>query len=284
MDQSKEYVKRILKVLIFIEENLDEELNLERLSKVACYSVFHFHRIFQGIVGETIHQYIKRLRMQRAAGKLRYTEKPVTEIALDTSYETPAAFTRAFKQFMGKSPKGYRALYATVNTITQKIQELPMIQPDKIEKNLTDLRLLFIRRHGSYTQSPFQAWEAMTSFIEENRFDRSKIRYFGISHDDPQVTTEDKLRYDAAILAPQGVKEQGEVGLQILKGGKYAIFTHHGPYRTLEETFHKIFLKWLPNTRESFDEGRPVFCEYLNMEYLKTDPEKLETKIYIPVQ
>jgi len=283
MDQAEEYVKRILKVLIYIEENIDEELTMEGLAKVACYSIFHFHRVFQAIVGETIHRYVKRLRMLRAAGKLRYTEQPVTEIALDTSYDTPSAFTKAFKQFMGASPKRYRTLYAAVNTITQKIKELPMIKPDKIEKNLQDLNLLFVRRYGNYTQTPWLAWQAMIGFINENHLDRSKMRYFGISHDDPQITSEDKLRYDAAILAPQGGKEKGEVGRRVLKGGKYAVFTHHGSYDSLEEAFNRIFLKWLPVSKETLDETRGVFCEYFNMEFVKTDPAKLVTKLYIPL-
>ena len=284
MDQEEEYVKRTLKVLIYIEENIDEELTLERLAKIACYSPFHFHRIFQAIVGETIHGYIKRLRMQTAAGKLLYTGQPVTAIALDASFETPSAFTKAFKQFMGSTPRSYRSLYTAVNTMTQKLKELPMIKPDKIETSLPDLHLLFVRRYGNYAESPWTAWQAMISFINENHWDRSKIRYFGISHDDPQVTNEDKLRYDAAILAPHGGKEKGEVGKQVLKGGKYAIFTHHGAYAGLEEAFNRIFLKWLPDAKETFDESRAVFCEYFNMEYVKTDPEKLMTKLYIPLK
>ncbi len=284
MDQAEDYVKRILKVLIYIEANIDEELTLEGLANLACFSPFHFHRVFRAIVGETIHQYVKRLRIQRAAGKLRYTNQPVTEIALDTCYDTPSAFTKAFKQFMGSSPKRYRALYAAVNTMTQKIKDLPMIKPDKIEKNLPDLNLLFIRRTGTYTQSPENAWQAMRSFINENHLDHSKMRYFGIAHDEPNVTSEDKLRYDAAILAPQGTKEKGEIGRQVLKGGKYAIFTHQGSYDGLDDVFKKIFLKWLPNSRESFDETRPGFCEYFNMEYVKTEQEKQITKVYIPLR
>lgn len=283
MDQAEEYVRRVLKVMIFIEKNLDEDLTMEELAKVACYSPFHFHRIFQAIVGETVHQYVKRLRMQTAAGKLLYTDQTVTEIALDANFETPSAFTKAFKQFMGSSPKSYRSLYAAVDTITRKIKELPMIKPDKIEKDLPDLHLLFIRRYGDYTKSPWLAWQAMSSFFNENRLDRSKMRYFGISHDNPQVTSEDKLRYDAAILAPAGVNGKGEVGTQTLKGGKYVIFTHRGSYEGLEDAFNRIFLKWLPESKENFDESRAPFCEYLNMEYVKTEPEKLITKIYIPL-
>ena len=118
---------------------------MERLAKIACYSPFHFHRVFQAIVGETVHGYVKRLRMQTAAGKLRYTEQPVTAIALDASFETPSAFTKAFKQFMGSSPRDYRSLYAAMNTLTQKIKELPMIKPDKIRKIFTRLTSSFYR-------------------------------------------------------------------------------------------------------------------------------------------
>lgn len=283
MNQAEEYVKRILKVLIYIEEHVDEEMTLEELAKIACYSPYHFHRIFQAIVGETVYRYVKRLKLEKAAGKLRYTSQPVTEIALDASYDTPSAFTKAFKQFMGKSPKSYRSLHAAVDVMTKKIKELPMIYPDKIENNLPDLNLFFVRRCGNYAKSPWAAWQSIRGFINDTQLDQSKMRYFGISHDDPQVTSEDKLRYDAAILAPYGAKEKGEVGRQILKGGKYAIFTHHGSYDGLEDAFNKIFLKWLPDSRENFDESRPVFCEYFHMEYVKTNPEKLVTKLYIPL-
>ena len=165
MDQAEEYVKRMLKVLIYIEENIDEDLNMEGLAKIACYSPFHFHRVFHAIVGETVHEYVKRLRIQRASGRLRYSKKPITEIALDSSYDTPSAFTKAFKQFMGMTPKNYRTLFTAVNIMTKQIKELPMIKPDKIDKNLPDLILLFARGYGSYTQSPDEAWQKIKSFL-----------------------------------------------------------------------------------------------------------------------
>ena len=84
---------------------------------------------------------------------------------------------------------------------------------------------------------------------------------------------------------PQEGNEKGDVGHQILKGGKYAIFTHHGPYDGLEAVFHRIFLKWLPDSREIFDETRSTFCEYFKMELIKTAPAELVvTKLYIPLK
>jgi AraC family transcriptional regulator len=280
MYQTEEHFKRILKVLVHIETNIDEEMDLKRLAKVACYSPFHFHRIFQAIVSETVHQYVKRLRLEKAAMKLRFTDKPVTEIALDACYDTPSAFTKAFKQLMGNSPQNYRILHPIMK---KKIMELPMIQPDKIEK-IEDLEVLFIRRKGNYDRSAWEAWPAMNQFIYENHLDKSRLRRFSIQHDDPQITEEEKIRFDACISLPN-LKEKGEIGRQVIKGGKYAIFTHIGRYEKLEETYLNIYFNWATITREQLDETeRSCFCEHLNMEALCSEPDKLISKIYIPLK
>jgi AraC family transcriptional regulator len=234
------------------------------------------------VVGETVYKYVRRLRLEKAASKLRYTEHPITDIAMDTQYDTPSAFTRAFKQSIGHSPRNYRTLYKEVNAMNKKISELPKISPERIGKT-EDLDLLFIRKLGDYSESGPQAWESMHAFINENHLDKTKIRYFGITHDDPNVTTEDKLRYDACILAPKSIQPSGSVGRQVLKGGKYATFTHNGSYDEIDQTYDRIFFKWLPDSKENLDETRPCFAEYFNVEFVKTDQSKLVTKIYIPL-
>jgi AraC-like DNA-binding protein len=161
MNSLEEHVKRILKILVYIEQNIDEELSVELLAKQAFYSPFHFHRIFQAITKEPLYQYIKRLRVEKAAGKLRYTNQSITEIALDATYETPSAFTKAFKQFMGTSPKKYRDIQSAARIIARKInQGLSMIYPDTIEKCTPDLHLSFIRRIGNYMQTPLGGMES----------------------------------------------------------------------------------------------------------------------------
>lgn len=158
-----------------------------------------------------------------------------------------------------------------------------MIQPDKIENHLADLNVLYVRKLGNYMHSPWQAWQVLMNFVHERNLDESKLRYFGISYDNPEVTPEDQLRYDAMIHTEEEVRERGEVHSQTIQGGKYAIFTHHGPYQDLEKTFHAIFTEWLPQSNRSFDPNRFVFSEYFHLECMKTDPSKLLTKIYIPL-
>lgn len=276
------YVKQILKVLIYIEDHIEDEMTIVELAKVACYSPFHFHRIFQAIVGESIHKYVRRLRLESAAGKLLYSNQPITGIALDANFDTSSSFTKAFKQCMGKSPRNYRLLYKEVNMMTRKINELSTITPKKIEK-VSDLNLMFIRRLGNYTTSSELAWDAMKAFIKEENLDKSKLRYFSITHDDPQITNEEKLRFDACIQTTQKVQDKGEIGHQTLKGGKYAVFVHQGSTSGLDDTFDRIYLKWLPNSKENLDESRPPFCEHLNTEYEHIDDSKFITNIFVPL-
>ena len=98
------HMGRILKVLVYIESHLDEELSLEKMAKIASISPFYFHRLFRGLVGEPLAEHVKRLRLQRAAERLQYSDTAITDIALDLGYESPSAFTKVFNQVMGKSP------------------------------------------------------------------------------------------------------------------------------------------------------------------------------------
>ena len=85
MNSVEDYVRSVLKALIYIERHLDEELTMEGIAKIACYSPYHFHRIFHGVIGESLYQHVKRLRLERAADTLRNTDQPVTQIALEAN-------------------------------------------------------------------------------------------------------------------------------------------------------------------------------------------------------
>ncbi len=278
------HAKSIWKAQLFIQENLDEELTLYQVAKAASFSPYHFHRIFRAFTGESIHNYIRRLRMEKAAGRLKYTQHPVTDIALDSGYQTPSSFSRAFNKVMGVSPFGYRReeeVRVDGKQVNQSTKGQVMIKPD-IEK-IPDLSVLFVRRVGSYQTTPPEAWNTLMNFVNKYYPKLSDARKFSLGLDDPVITEEEKLRFDACLAAPEDVLEKGDVGRQILKGGKYAIFLHRGPYETLENTFDAIFQEWYPNHKEEVAE-LPCFCEHLNMELMETNPDELLTKIYVPLK
>ncbi len=144
------------------------------------------------------------------------------------------------------------------------------------------MSVLFIRRVGSYNESPAKAWEALLKYIDVHDIKKNELRYLGVAHDDPNITEKNMLRYDACIHSGKEIIKEGETGVQTIPGGTYAIFIHRGSYHKLEETFDYAFGQWLP--KSGFKIGDQLcFTEYLNPELRDSHPELLLTKVYIPV-
>src|SRR5258708_19710048 len=93
----QDYSECIDTVQQYIREHISEPLNREILAAVASYSVPHFHRIFTGCVGENIATYVRRVRLERAAQKLRLGAVHIMDVALTPGYKTHPAFCKAFK-------------------------------------------------------------------------------------------------------------------------------------------------------------------------------------------
>lgn len=105
----QEYISRINRVIDYIEDNIDSQLNLEILSRVANFSRFHFHRMFSAFMGETLNSFIKRLRVEKAASILIDNPKySITEIAFNCGFSSSAAFSRAFKEYLNMSASYFR--------------------------------------------------------------------------------------------------------------------------------------------------------------------------------
>jgi len=278
------HARSILKAQVYIQNNLDEQLTLEKIAKVACFSPYHFHRIFRAATGESLNSYIRRLRVEKAGGRLKHTEESVTEIALDSGYQTPASFSRAFQQVMGTSPSNYRSGSADPRDgipKTQKRTEKTKMKPEIIE--MSEQPVLFVRRVGPYSTTPSAAWDTLLDFARDHHPLLENARRFSDGLDDPNVTDEENLRFDACISAPKEAIEKGDVGRRTLEGGKYAVFMHKGPYDKLEETFDAIFQDWYPLHKDEVAE-RSCFCEHLNMDMAESHPEKLLSKIYVPLK
>jgi AraC family transcriptional regulator len=97
-------------VMRYIRQHISEPLDRETLAAVAGFSIPHFHRVFTAHAGESAISYVRRLRLERAARKLRMGAVDITEVALAAGYDTHAAFGKAFKQQFGLSPSEFRQL------------------------------------------------------------------------------------------------------------------------------------------------------------------------------
>jgi AraC family transcriptional regulator len=93
----------------YIYQNLDKDLTVEEIANHCCFSKYYFNRIFKSVINESLYAFIKRLRLEYAAFKLRTTRRPVTEIALEAGY-SPSNFATAFKDYFGINATEYRKL------------------------------------------------------------------------------------------------------------------------------------------------------------------------------
>ncbi len=284
-DTQNFYFERINKVIHYINNHLDENPDISKLAEIGNYSQYHFHRIMKAYLGESLGAYIIRLRLETAASLLLYSSETVNNIAFNVGYETPSSFTKAFKKRYGISPVEFRKNNSATPKSEQikikfnAMENLKSLQP-KI-KNVKSKKVIYARALGNYNKSAEKAWETVCTFAKTKKLFGFKTEFIGISHDDPKITDSEKLRYDACVAITKDVKPEGEIGTQEIPGGKFAVFTHKGPYEKLENSYEYIFGKWLP---ESKSELRNVhsFEKYLNAPE-DTEPEKLRTEIYIPI-
>jgi AraC family transcriptional regulator len=282
--------ERIVRTLVYIQRHLDDDLELENLASVAAFSRFHFPRVFRGLVGESLKEHIRRLRLERAAQKLKQQDGPIAAIALEAGFETHESFTRAFGAMFGVPPSGYRAAHqpAPESTSGTHLDDVSGYRPPDygellpVEvKELPSMKVVFLRHVGPYSQMG-AVWGRLMNWAGMRGLLGPQTRMIGIVHDDPEITPADKIRYDAAVVVNRPEQPEGEFGVQEIPGGKYAVFTHHGPYDTLERTYKRFFGGWVPKSgREPRD--AQAFEEYLNC-LMNTRPEDLLTRIHVPLR
>ena len=152
-------------------------------------------------------------------------------------------------------------------------------------ENIKAKRVLYVRKTGPYTKSASEGFGALMPFVYKNRLMKKEAECIGICYDDPKITTAENLRYDACITIDKSleIKPEGEIGIQEIPGGKYAIFLHKGSYENLTDTYNYIYSQWLTENKKTL-RNAPSFELYKNRDPRRTKPENLRTEIYIPIE
>lgn len=284
-DDSPTYQESLNRVLVYLRANLDQELSLKELAGQANFSPYHFHRLFQAHLGEAVHQHVRRLRLERAAFRLSHSNEPITQIALAVGFETPAAFTKAFRQQFGMPPKEYRSganVGIAAIAAPQPILAAPYRELEAQIRMVPEQEVLFITRRGPYPEASQAAWGQLLSYAYGQRLMRKDTKLIGIVHDSPHITHNDQLSYDAAVTVEEA-RPDGPFGVQTIPGGRYAVFLHRGPFETLHETYGFIFSVWLPRSNETLRDAS-CFETYLNRAPHRTKPANLRTEVWVPLR
>jgi AraC family transcriptional regulator len=264
--------ERIARVVGHVERHLDDTPDLRALASMACLSEFHFHRVFRAVTGESVVGHLRRLRLERAARRLRHAGSPIVEVALEAGFGSHETFTRAFTAHFGVAPSAYRAVHRP-----------PVRRPDppssdaRVEER-QPMRLAAVRHVGPY-EHVGQAWKAV--FAWAGRAGATPAGPpVGLCWDDPEVTAPGHVRYDACLPIDGGVAAASDARLLEIGAGRFAVAMHRGAHERLGESYTEL-VRW------ALVHGHELGPEPSVDHYLRSPgdvaPEDLETLIALRV-
>jgi AraC family transcriptional regulator len=293
------YQQRIDKVKAYIEENLNDKLDLEKLAEISNFSKYHFSRIFAAMTGATPIEYLTGRRLERSARYLKDTDKTILEIASLCGFDTLSSFNAAFRKYFGKTPSELRKeLSNNPSALSNNEEEISSPSYYDVSKNyflrriwnmnitlekLSDMEVAYVRKVGSYLETR-EAWDKLLKWSYGNWIDPHNNSYIGISLDNPAEVPEEECRYDACVTLPEGFnrKEDPDVKYRTLQGGLYALYRFHDTIDKLAIAYSSIFGQWLPNSEYDADDRDCLeFC--LN-DPAKDHEGKAIVNLYIPIR
>ncbi|HEX2963175.1 MAG TPA: AraC family transcriptional regulator [Ignavibacteriales bacterium] len=310
----REYENRIRKVLNYINDNLDQNLSLENLSKEAFFSPYHFHRLFTALTGETPSDMVKRLKLEKAANLL-VTDRDlsITEAALRCGFSSSAGFARSFKEHFGYSATEWRE-YGFIEHARKLSEDSKNCKTDSrnwkefrieevyfssVDNNSTETNLwriamnveiktkparhlAYVSHHHGYNSSVGDAFEKLCRWAGPRGLINKDSVFLGISLDNPDITPPDKCRYYACMSVPESVKEEKGIGVLDMPELTCAVYTYEGDQDGIEKAYKEVYSKWLPQS--GYQPGDfPAYEIYLNDP--KSDPErKFRLEVCLPVK
>jgi AraC family transcriptional regulator len=279
----QEYVGRVNRVIDHIRENLAGDLCLETLARVANFSPYHFHRVFRSIAGETLNDFIRRVRVQRAASQLIHNPtRTITEIAVNCGYSSPSAFAREFRRTFDMSASQFRkggndSLVRFRERLEERGAEftnppdLHFTRTDMVlrvdVRALPELYVAYVRHVGRYNEigaafKRLMRWAGPRRLL---RFPETKV--LAIYHDNPDVTPVDQLRAEACVTVPEGTRTKRDIGTMTVPGGLFAVAYVEIDPTQYGEAWDRLIGEWMPQSGYQPDD-RMCYELYLN------DPEK----------
>ncbi len=260
---NEDYIKRINTILLFIDENLDSELSLEKVANVGFYSPFHFHRIFKAITHETLNSYITRKRIEKTASLLLHQKNvSITELSLQYGFNSNSSFTRTFKKFYGISPSDFRKStpkYSKIGQAESKNRQVKALSDEyicnitnlinwikmntKIEiKEMPKLDLAYITQIGH--QGLGDAYGKLMKWAIPKGLLKEDSKMLTIYHDSFKITDPDKVRMSACLILKEKTEVSGEIGLTTIEKGKCIVGHFEIGIHEFEKSWTGLFI-WM---------------------------------------
>lgn len=285
------YRARFIAVLDYVDAHLEEPLDLERLSAVAAFSKFHFHRQFAAAFGIGVFRYVQLARMKRASYRLAFRDDAsVIEIAQASGYEGPEAFARAYRKTFGQSPSAFRedpqwhSWHTSLETL-DSLRSIRMKMFSSADVTIVDFagaRVATLEHRGD----PRRLGDSIRRFIEwrrESGLHPSVSATFNILYDDPAAVAPDAYRFDLCAATPRDIPANGYgVVTKHLPAGRCARLRVTGGDDALASGVTFLYSQWLPDSGEELRDF-PLFLQRVSFYPDVPECEQI-VEVYLPLR
>ncbi len=260
-----EHQTRINEVLYRIHSDLSAALDIGRLAQEACYSPYHFQRIFKQITGESVHDYIRRCRLEWAANLLVYNRSmAIVDVAAECGFHSNAAFNHAFRSSFGCSPthwrrEGYQERSRLLKSAWSESLLNPHRQyyrdtldgknpsvPRQVEIKRLQSQPVAYMRHVGYDQRIREVWAHLLEWGAVHGMDVENGQMIGLHHSNPDLVPFDQCRYVACLTLPEPIYPSDGVGVMTIPGGLHACCRAEGMFGDLLYLMRDLYMHWLP--------------------------------------
>ncbi|WP_439130621.1 AraC family transcriptional regulator [Polaribacter sp.] len=235
-------VTRICKAILYIEENLDKNLNLQCIAQKAYFSPFHFHRLFKAVTQETVHNFINRKRIEKAAAYLIHQkELTSTEISEVVGFSSLSSFSKAFKKFYGISPNQFKKesfkKYSKICKTESKNGQIKIgfeqyicninntLHWFKMNSKKTQIKIVprldvaYIAHKGKM-EAIGSVYHQLVKWATPKGFIHDKTKMLTIYHDSPKITDPNHLRMSACIVLTDAIEMDDSINFKVLSSTK----------------------------------------------------------------
>jgi AraC family transcriptional regulator len=291
------YLQRINRAIDHIASRLAEPLRLEDVARTALLSPFHFHRVFQVLVGETLSEYVKRLRLDRALFMMAHTPRAsLTKVALDCGFSSSSDFSRCFKQRFGVPPSAFdiqqwrnthrTELEELVQEFVERlhVEHLPARRnPDCFKVKIRQLparTVAYIRVRDPYHgDAVVQAITRLIAWAELHGLADSQ--WLGYQWENPEIVSLEACQYYVAVEANNFTPE-GEIGKFTFPAMQVAEVEIRGGIDLELRALQWLYGSWLPRSGYVPDD-QPAFEAWIGRP-LAHGVEHFELHVHLPIK
>lgn len=284
-------LERYKSLLDFLDKKFKEDITINDIEEVSYYSYRNINRIFLALHHETIGKYSKRIKLEKAAQYIKYSDTTISDIAFFIGYSDIAAFSKAFKNQFNCSPSQFRETQELKRQLFQKVivpRKINQQSPITFEiEELPGFDFLYLTYQGTFEDIDGikETWKQLIRYASKNNvFDNATTICMAEILDDNDITDSIHYRYNAGIVieSPLKFEVDGLFRTKTIASQKYAKFLHKGSYENSTMIYDYIYSHWMTDIQLELVD-KPTLEFFLNDE-ADTSQDELLTEIYIPIK